>query len=736
MKKYTRKIVYWGSGLSVYALMVAAVFSLLLESDTSHSLPVIEAPVVVSHGPESVQSLLDIVGQANGFSGILLPLGPEDGRLPGASAVWEEFLRADKAETAGMHNDGFDGLQVVENIAGLSNGSVAELFLAGVPQEAFHRGDSLFVLNSQGTVQIIDCADSRGPKISGLLPYQSIKAMEMQGDISYLLLSQPEAANDHKLASVDLGNPYKPREIARLSLPKQALFFYLSDRQLVVYTGTEGSKVAYFIHLYDLTDEFQLVTLGKTESPLLKSGFLKYGDYLVTGDPHSGLHVCDFSDPLQPVVVASIEIPDQISRLARYGDRLFALGGQNRMYVVSLRDPLHPVLLTVVEEANHAAYFMVHGHYSYYFTMNRYLRVFDIWPFDAMAESERWPGGIPGELVPLQGGAGFTLLGRFQGSLPAAVKDIFILPDNVKVVDTLLWQGFLAILGDDGLIQFFRQGKDSPPVFQESLKLPTAQRWLTATNDRLYVGGGSRVHIIEHSDDGHFVLSGQLELSGKESWDGLVVQQTLCLAAGKDGLLHFSLTDPDHPKIHPDWAIPMHLESQINVRQLVTPGGNEVLVAAGSVGLLSGLINNDGQFQFTGVFHLQAPVSALAVVNGFCLAATGTGISVIDIRTNGSLQNLGEISLLGVERFAVANPDFWAGYVTGVGWSALPSPHLVLPGDSGLSQTIASTTLSDPLAHRYRLNLFNDHEVINVPGVQFFFAQPGGQMTGTAYDAQ
>ena len=723
MKKHTRKIVYWGSGLLVYALMVAAVFSLLLESETSPP-PVIEASAAVSHGPESVQSLLAIVDQASGFSGILLPLGPEDGRLPGASAIWEEFLRAGKAETAGMHSDGFDGLQVVENIADLSKGSIAELFLAGVPQEAFQYGDSLFVLNSQGTVQIIDCADSREPKISGLLPYQSVKDMEMQGDIAYLLLSQPESANDDKLAIVDLGNPYKPREIARLSLPKQALFFYLSGRQLVVYTGTEGYKLEYFIHLYDLTDEFQLVPLGEIKSPLLKKGFLKYGDYLLVKDPRSGLNVCDFSKPLQPVIVASLALPDQIRRLARYGDRLFALGDQNRMYVVSLRDPLHPELLTVVEEANHAAYFMTYGHYSYYFTMNRYLRVFDIWPFDAMAESERWPGGIPGELVPLQGGAGFTLLGSFQGLLPAAVKDVFILPDKVKVVDTLLWRGALVILDNDGRIQFFRQGKDSPPVFLESLKLPTSQRWLTATNDRLYVGGGSTVHVVEHSDDGHFVLSGQLELSGKESWDGLVVQQTLCIAAGKDGLLHFSLTDPDHPKTHPDWVIPRHLESQIDVRQLATSWGNEVFVAAGPAGLLSGLINNNGQLQFTGVFHLQTPVSALAVVNGFCLAATGTGISVIDIRTNGSLQNLGEISLSGVERFAVADPDFWAGYVTGDGWSALPSPRLVLPGDSGISQTIASTTLSDPLAHRYRLNLFNDHEVITVPGIQFLFAQP------------
>jgi hypothetical protein len=592
----------------------------------------------------------------------------------------------------------------------------------------FRRGGSFFLLTSRGKVQVFDCQNPRQPKLSGSLSYQQVKYMEMQGDKAYLLLSHPGARND-ELVVVDLENPREPRELTRLNLPKQTLSFYLSGRQLVVYAGSSGLKEEYFIHLYDLADNFQLVSLGKVKSLLLRSGFLKYKDYLLVPGSRTGLYVCDFSNPLQPVVVASLASPDNIRRFARHGDRVFALGLQSRIYAIDLHDPVNPVFSTVVEEANYAAYFVEYGDYFYYFTLDGYLRVFDTKPLDLMARGDQWSGGIAGELVSLQAGTGFTLLSNNrglsdQGLLPPPITDVLTLTDKTKVVDTLAWQGFLVVLRDNGLMQFFRKEQESSPVFQESLKLPSAQRWLAASDERLYVGGESTVHVVANNEDGHFVLSGQLEIPDRESLDGLVVQQTLCLAAGKDGLRCFSLDNPDRPMASPGWTLPRHLETQIDVQQLTSPGGNRMLVAAGSAGLLSGGIDGHGQFRLEGLFGFLAPIRAIAVVGGLCLVSTETGVAVIDISNRNSLQNLGVISLQGVERFAVADPDFWAGYVPGEGWSVLPFPHLVLPGEAELFQPHDSTTLSEPFAYRYRLNLFNDHEVVTVPGFQYLSALP------------
>jgi hypothetical protein len=743
MKKRLHKIALWGSVLLVYGLLVTVVVSRLLALDAGQLPPsILEFSTVASHGQERGQSLINALDQANGISGIWLPSGPNDGRLPGSPALWDEFLRAGNTDPEGMLADSFDGLQVVENIEDFYKGSVAELFLSAHPMQMFRRGNSFFLLNSRGKVQVLDCQDPRQPKLSDSLPYHRVKYMEMQGNTAYLLLSRPGARND-QLVIVDLENPREPRELARLSLPEQTLSFYLSGRRLVVYADSSGLKEEFFIHLYDLADNFQLVPLGKVKSLLLRSGFLKYKDYLLVPGARTGLHVCDFSNPLQPVVVASLATPDNIRRFARHGDMVFALSFQSRIYAIDLHDPVNPVLSTVVEEANYPAYFVEYGPYFYYFTLDGYLRVFDAQLFDSIAESEKWPGGLAGELVSLQAGTGFALLSNIQGMgrsqrmgdarglLPPPVTAVLTLADKTKVVDTLVWQGFLVVLHDNGLVQFFRKekesssvSKESSPVFHESLKLPSAQRWLAASDERLYVGGESAVHVVASNDDGHFVLSGQLEIPDRESLDGLVIQQTLCLAAGKDGLVCFSLDNPDRPKASPGWTIPRHLIAQIDVQQLTSPGGNTVLVAAGSAGLLRGSIDGYGQFQLDGLFGFRAPVRAIAVVGGLCLVSTEAGVAVIDIRNRNSLQNLGVISLQGVERFAVADPDFWAGYVPGEGWSVLPFPHLVLPGEAELFQPHDSTTLSEPFAYRYRLNLFNDHEVVTVPGFQYLSALP------------
>jgi hypothetical protein len=731
MKKRLRKIVLWGSGLLVYGLLLIAVVSQILDPDKVQlAPPIIESPVTVFRGQESVQSLLNVVTPADGFSGILLPLGPDGGRLPGIPALWAEYLRAGETAPARRTVDGFDGLQAVKSIADFSKGSIAELFLSGLPLKVFRRGNSFLVLNSQGKVQIIDCRNPHQPTIAGLLPYPGVKHMEMQGDTAYLLLSRPDARND-KLVIVDLGNPHKPRELTRLSLPNWTVSFYLSGRQLVVYTKTEGYKQEHFIHLYDLTTDFQLVSLGRVESSLLRNGFLKYKGYLLVPDDHAGLHVCDFSNPLKPVVVASIDFPAKVRRFTQRGDMVFALGAENQIYVIDLHDPMHPLLSTVVEEASHPAYFVEYGSYSYYFTLNRYLRVFDVGPFDPMAKREMGATGFTGELVSLQTDAGFSLLGKSQDPLTTSVTDVLTLSDKIKVVDTLVWRGLLVVLDDTGLVQFFSQENKSSPVFQESLKLPTAQRWLAAANGRFYVGGESMVHVVAKGGDGHFILSGQFGLEGQESWDGLVIQQTLCLAAGKDGLLCFSLEQPDRPVLSPEWMIPWHLESQIDVRQLTSPGGRRVLLAAGPAGLLSGKLDTHGEFLFDGFIDSPLPSRALAVVGGLCLVSTEKGIFVVDVRDGNSLQNLGEIDFPGVERFAVAGPDLWAGYVPGKGWFPLPSPRLVLPGEFETLQVESSTTQASP--YRYRLNLFNDHGVIAVPGILSLSRISGSRVAGAVH---
>jgi hypothetical protein len=89
-----------------------------------------------------------------------------------------------------------------------------------------------------------------------------------------------------------------------------------------------------------------------------------------------------------------------------------------------------------------------------------------------------------------------------------------------------------------------------------------------------------------------------------------------------------------------------------------------------------------------------------------------------------------------VTRFAVASPDSWAGYVPGVGWSVLPAPRIVLPGETERLQIVRDTESTEPLHDRYRLELFNDREVITVPGILTLSALPDDRTTGAAHGLQ
>ena len=735
MNKSLRKIIYWGGGLSTYVLMVVAVLCMLLELDFNQFYPTAEKTFVALGYQEGRSSYFKKLKTANEFSGVLLPVGPEDGQLPGLPEMWDEFLRAGEIDTERMDADGFDGLQAVKNVASFSKGSIAELFLSGEPLQLFRRGNFLLLLNNRGNVQIIGCENPRDPVMSGVLPYQQVKHMAMQGDVAYLHLNRSGARHD-KLVMVDLRSPLKPREIAQFNLPEKTASFFLLEDQLVVFTNSGGYKGNHFVHLYDFTDDSELILVGSTKSPLLVNSFLKHKGYLLVPDLRAGLHVCDFSSPLQPVVVASLNFPDKVEQFAQSGDMVFVQGMLDRMYAIDLQDPLHPVLSTVFEGAKHSASFLALGDYLYYFTENGNLRVFDISPFASLNRGGSRSANIAGELMAMQNSGGFTLLGESQNSLPTAVTEVLALPGKPNVIDELFWQKDLVVLGDDGLIQLFRRGQKTSLEFVDSLKLPPSQRWMAAAGNRLYVGGESTVSVLTKSDDDHFVLSGQLELPGEESWDGIVIQETLCVAAGKDGVAFFSVEHPDRLTTSTGWMIPRQLESQVDVRQLASPGGDRLLVAAGSAGLISGRIGADAQFQLDGFINFSSPIYTLAVVENVCLVSTGAEVCVVDIRTRDSLQNLGKIAFPGVEKFAVAASDFWAGYVPKVGWSVLPAPHLLLPEELDILGASRGTTTPGSLRDQYRLNLFNDHEVITTPGFLSLSSFSGIQATGAVNGLQ
>jgi hypothetical protein len=711
MNSLLRKIIYWGAVLSIYTLMVVVVMRLLLSSDIEHTSSLsLDHIVTVEDG--NLQPLLDKVSSSSEISGVLLPLGPDDGHLPGDHGIWRDFKYARQYDSKRADTDGFDGLQAVASISEFSRGAVSELFLAGAPREVFRRGHLLYLLNDKNQLLIIDCKDPAKPRLTGTLKDTAFKHMVMQGSVAYLLMKRPESPTGIMIV-VDLKKPGTPRELARVELPDDASSLFFVNSQLVVYTSQRGTVGNNRVYLYDVNDYTRISLRGSEESPYLGEHFLQHDNYVLVPRVSGGLSVYDFSEPLNAEQVAFLQTP-VLGRLARYGSMVFATGAGGGLFGVDLKDPAHPVLSTVAEELAHSAFFLEYGNYSYFFTFNGYMQVFDLSTL-AFSVPEEPLSMVAGELVALPRGAGFTLLGQNPVSLLERVTGMLPWPEPQKIVDHLVWQGSLIVLDDDGLLNFFQVGENASLAFWQRLQLKTPQRWLAADGRYLYAGGERSLDVFLDNGDETVSLVGQIDLSGKESWDGIVQQKTLFLAAGKDGLLAYSLQRPDSPVAVSSWIAPRHLQGEVDVRHLAVAGAERILFTAGRTGLFSGRIDGDSEFILEGSFRFASSAHALAVHDGMALVATETDVAVVDVREGHSFQNLGEIAYPAVEQIAVAPSNLWAGYAPSTGWHFLSLPRFLRSEDKILLVDDSPTPC--PKEDSYRLNLFDDHVVRSVPGL-------------------
>lgn len=604
---------------------------------------------------------------------------------------------------------GFDALQSVDSAAVLTRQSVAELFLDGSPLQVFRRAGKLLVLNGDGRVQIVDCDNPVAPRLAGELPYDQVKRMVMRGDIAYLLIGS--AKQPVFMVIADLAEPGEPWELARFEMPADAESFYLADGQLVVTTRSKERLGEGAVYLYQLSDVHRLTPLGSLATPVFNNGFLRFDSYCVIPDLRAGLHVYDCRDPLRPLLVASLNFADKVRRLVRRGDKVFALGTKRGIHVVDLQEPRRPRLSAVVTDVAAPVFLVGHDEVTYYFSLKGNLRVVPR-SLEAAAMRENRPDRLAGELV-AQPGGGLLLLGAQPAALPAGIAEVLPPPDGAAIIAATPWQGGIAALLEDGEVTFYHRGEGAAPPLQGRVQLPGRPRWLAAGGERLYAGGRTNISVITRGGR-QLSVTGQLELPGVDCRDGLVVGRTLCVAAGRDGLLSFSLDDPDRPlaDLPLDW--PAHLDARFDVRQLAAAGEGRVLAAAGQAGLLDARLDARGRLRFAGLLSFAQPVTALAVINRVVLAATTDEVSVVDLGDGGSLQKLGTISFPGVARLTAAPAGHWAGFVPGRGWSVLAAPRL-MPAREVARLDCAVAKQGEPLPSLYRLSLFNDLGVQALP---------------------
>lgn len=724
MNKSLRKVVYWGALLSVYFLMVATVIRLLAPDD-QFNLPLAEVADLAVEKDDNTDSPVELVRQSEEMSGVFVPLGPEEGQLPGNHAVWNAFERALHYGDNSKTGDGFDGVQAVAAIRDFSIGSVSDVFLSGAPRQIFRQESLLYLLNEKQQVQIIDCKEPSRPRVMTSLPYVDIRHMEMQGTIAFLLLDRKDAPAV-RLLVVDLKNPVKPRELAWLELPDNTVSFFFVNSQLVVYSKKTGPAHEGSLHLYDLNDRFQLSLRGRAKSPKLGEGFMRHGNYVLNPELHEGLSVYDFSDPLHPEQLAFLG-NIRIDHMASYDDLVFASGPGGDLYVLDLQNPRQPILSLAIDEAGPSAFFVEYGSYIYFFTFNGYLHVFDHSAPDVHTY-DKMHADASAERMSLSADDAFVLFGTLPALSASSVLQNLPSATPESVVDHLLWKDSMVVLDHFGVLYFYPKAGDSSSILKQSLRFANSPQWLAAGDDYLFIGGKEVVNVVAAGRDGIASVVGAINFPGKETWDGLVLNETLFVAAGKDGLLSCSLRRPEAPVVSTGWNAPAHLSAQVDIRHLAASDDDQLFFTAGQAGFFGARLDSDSHFILKGFLRFSDAANAVAVQNGLALVSTEKEIFVVDVRDEHSLQNLGKIAFSGVTDITVAPSKLWAGYSAKTRhWSVLPFPCFLREGDQSLPGNDCNVS---PTGSHYKLHVFNDREVKVAAGTVVMPGSQGDQAGG------
>lgn len=725
MKQNTRKIVFWLAGTAAYFLAVAIVLAMLFESDVAE----FESRSFLSnieHG-EEVQSLLSELESAQSVGGVLIPIGPDDSYLPGLPEIWAELMKVAESSSLDKDVNGFDGLQAVRSISELGRGAVVEIFMSDQPVSVTRVDDILLVLNSDGRVQVVDCEHPRAPVLLDPLPYPPVEKMVVEGTTAFLLLKNKRQL-DSEIVVLELSAGAEIEELARLTFTGPVLNFFFLDAKLLTYENRGGQKRDQYLSVYNLGNEYQLQLETKIKSPIIDREAILLGRHLLSPDLRDGLNVIDMNGFQEPLPTVYFPLNGKVRRLARFGSQFFALGTKGHMNVLDMRNLERPVLSRQITGASHFAYYMQLGDYSYYFSDNGYLRVYDT-PISQISRLKQ------NSFVPLHGTLAETSEKQsllFLGDESTFSHDTEVLSVDLRkttdVVAATPWGEYVVLLDHAGGLSFLRTEKDGHLSLEKRLVLPGQSRWLAAGEKYLYAGGSS-IEVVGYDDSGEIAYLRRADVPIIESSDGVVVDELLFVAAGRQGVRQYSLKDPSQPTDSGEIELPGHLESLVDVMQL-SLHGKRLLAAAGPAGLIV-ISPTRGGGLFDGGMIFKEPLIALTAINGFCLASDKQSVHVIDLRDEDSLQKLGQIAFLGVERFVVAENGLWAGYVAGEGWTVLPVPSIVTSAE--LRELISTNAFSDKEVARYRLNLFDDNSVVGVPGVLSMAALSDVELSGEAH---
>lgn len=625
-------------------------------------------------------------------AGVLVPILSGEPAAPGLPEVWRELLatRSGQAISSPEQRDGFDGLQMFSVVPQPVSLSLALQPMPGFPLNVAVRDQQLWLVCAKSGLSVLKLDDPLKPELRKVWAAPWAAYAAFAGNLVFLL------DDDGRLEVVEVAPSGQARLVARQSL-HQTNITYLGltahrGRLLLLKSNAKSQQL--FLQSRDFAPGGQpSLNFAEVSLPAWATRGCWWRDgRLYLNDNRGRLLGIDVGNPVQPQVFLDVGLPAQIERMVWSGRTGLAQLADGRVYAVPGEPMMNKgwaVRYLGQEQEGIPAFLVFTAGRLYVFSQNRGIEVFPTLPVPPADRTAA--ASSPAETV--------------------APKDLW----SREVLQVVTVPTGFAVLESGGRVRFVSTGDGRMPMVA-TLETGVKSRWLAVYGDRLYVGGGAELTVLRTDEKGGLLRAGEIAFPGGESFDAVVLDGTLCVAAGHRGLVVLSLANPDWPRAQPLEEFPPLLQQRLDVKALAVHGG-QLFAAGGAAGLLTLAADRTHGVKLIGVRPVAAPVHAVAAVGNLLLAATNAAIELLamspSVRT-GELQSLEMLPIKnGMRLVVLGNGHFGVRQAEG-GWQFLPLPVL-LSGQVGKPPRLLIPATVEPGG--YRLLLFNRAGAIEWPAV-------------------
>ncbi len=585
----------------------------------------------------------------------------------GSFKTWSHLnqvvVRGDQAFLATQHR----GLQILDVINPAKPRIIGTVHTPGIAWGVCLDGDYAYVADGTVGLQVISIIDPLRPHIVGSINTSS--PAYAVGKLGKIIL----VAGDGRISAIDTNIPENPVILDTFAVKGRARGMAVSGGRIFLANGMEGVKILSF----DPRSGFQLVESlpvhGIAETISISE------KWLLVGCGQKGLELFSLDDP-NPEFLLAIDTPGYAMGISVFEERIFVADNRHGLQILEGSPDKGFKIVNNVNTPGNARHVTVDKGFAFVADGNSGLQVIKgnlpaerVLP-GLQTKGSVWDIATNGDQLFLADGPAGILVAKIEPSGELRSATAIEAPggyvQKVAIADDRLY-----VAGGKGGLLIVDISKERPFV-KEVIQMPDGSgvHAVAIDKDLVCVASGKKgLVILRINETEGLKIVGRLSGLGNVKDIAMVGRQAF-LAAGKRGLLHVSLENPEKPVLVGPVALPHHLTLFANATA-VSVTGDKLLLANSRAGCQVFDIQEPGLPRFVSTLVAMGNVTWVKGMDGKAyIFDSESGLQVVDLKAADHPRIIGS---LGGSRHAgsvaIVNDKAYVALKRG-GVKALPMP--------------------------------------------------------------